>query len=410
MAAKDGSKYIGVLAGASVAGELEIVLKHVRKVSATTLDPPVDTLIIAAEDLVHISAMVDFSTSRRGAETKRPGFQTDADISGNLKLTERKLHKWVPDSDDVGLDALDTKPLRQPGGETSWNQFRVNEELFGVKSDFDEELYTTKLNRDRPDFRELEQKAIRIANEIQASPASNPHIFEERHEIMAATEGDGDMDEEERYGAVIRSAQKNGKYIPPFIRSKAGALSTASETPKTSTVVSKTISPKTTDSLSDTPRRPTASEPSSLSTRESNTRSQKQASNDVINNSISSSPSKDQTGVGPNAAAAAALSKLNITTLPSKMSLPTAKGHKGTGRDDACTKAGPRSLTTLASRVEKLKGDQVNTHRPMTDITSRLLSDREKIKLKKKAMLEGRVAELVKFGNTFKARLRCYLK
>ena len=48
----------------------------------------------------------------------------------------------------------------------SWDQFATNEKLFGVKTSFDEEVYTTKLDRSGPDFKERERKAQQIANEI----------------------------------------------------------------------------------------------------------------------------------------------------------------------------------------------------------------------------------------------------
>jgi hypothetical protein len=47
-----------------------------------------------------------------------------------------------------------------------WDQFATNEKLFGVKTSFDEEVYTTKLDRSGPDFKERERKAQQIANEI----------------------------------------------------------------------------------------------------------------------------------------------------------------------------------------------------------------------------------------------------
>jgi len=53
-----------------------------------------------------------------------------------------------------------------PSNGTSWDQFSVNEQLFGVKGCFDEDLYTTKLDRTAPDFKERERKAQKIANEI----------------------------------------------------------------------------------------------------------------------------------------------------------------------------------------------------------------------------------------------------
>ena len=44
----------------------------------------------------------------------------------------------------------------------------MNEQLFGVKAGFDEDLYTTKLDRSAPDFKEKERKAVQIANEIMS--------------------------------------------------------------------------------------------------------------------------------------------------------------------------------------------------------------------------------------------------
>ena len=48
----------------------------------------------------------------------------------------------------------------------TWDQFATNEILFGVKSSFDEEGYTTGLDCSVPDFKERERKAQQIANEI----------------------------------------------------------------------------------------------------------------------------------------------------------------------------------------------------------------------------------------------------
>jgi hypothetical protein len=49
----------------------------------------------------------------------------------------------------------------------SWDQFAANEKLFGLKTDFDEELYTTRLDRSAPDYKDREKWAIEKANEIQ---------------------------------------------------------------------------------------------------------------------------------------------------------------------------------------------------------------------------------------------------
>lgn len=58
-----------------------------------------------------------------------------------------------------------------------WDQFETNEALFGVKTTFDEELYTTKLLRG-PETRDLEREAMRIAREIEGEDTQDLHLAE----------------------------------------------------------------------------------------------------------------------------------------------------------------------------------------------------------------------------------------
>lgn len=92
-------------------------------------------------------------------------FRTDTDITQKKPAPgrERDLQAWVP-SGDATLSADDD--MFGPSNGTSWDQFTVNEQLFGVKASFDEDLYTTKLDRSAPDFKERERKAQKLANEI----------------------------------------------------------------------------------------------------------------------------------------------------------------------------------------------------------------------------------------------------
>jgi len=59
----------------------------------------------------------------------------------------------------------------------SWDQFETNAALFGVKSTFNEEIYTTKLERG-PHMRELEKHALRIAREIEGEDTKDIHLAE----------------------------------------------------------------------------------------------------------------------------------------------------------------------------------------------------------------------------------------
>ncbi len=106
----------------------------------------------------------------------RLAFRTDTDISNNNapgNAKERELQQWQPEpttTTAASLAALqgDEATFGPPGvySGVPWDQFEVNERLFGVTPKFDEEAYTTKLDRSAPGYKEKERKAEQIANEI----------------------------------------------------------------------------------------------------------------------------------------------------------------------------------------------------------------------------------------------------
>ena len=59
-----------------------------------------------------------------------------------------------------------------------------------MKTNFDEDLYTTKLDRSGKDYRERERKANQLAQEILSSGATNAHVAEERNQAPAQELGD----------------------------------------------------------------------------------------------------------------------------------------------------------------------------------------------------------------------------
>ena len=50
--------------------------------------------------------------------------------------------------------------------QTGWDQFEVNEKKFGIRTDYEEELYTTRLDRSSDKYKKMDIKAKRIADEI----------------------------------------------------------------------------------------------------------------------------------------------------------------------------------------------------------------------------------------------------
>jgi hypothetical protein len=87
----------------------------------------------------------------------------------------------------------------------------VNQRLFGVQTSFDESVYTTPLDRSAPNFKEREARASRIAKEILENSGSvtNIHLAEERGLVLGA-----DYDEEDRYGAVVRTGEAVDQVSP----------------------------------------------------------------------------------------------------------------------------------------------------------------------------------------------------
>jgi hypothetical protein len=132
--------------------------------------------------------------------TLKRQFKTDVAISKNHTTKERTLEKWTPDSN---------VPYVELDGNAEWDQFDVNQKLFGVETDYNELIYTTKVDRSGPDFKKREAEAERLAKEIEKGPAFNAHILEERGIATS-----GDVDEEEKYSSVARKEKKPVKREP----------------------------------------------------------------------------------------------------------------------------------------------------------------------------------------------------
>lgn len=127
------------------------------------------------------------------------GFRTDTDISGGTgPARERELHRWEPTAEDVAAGTVGLEEGTSSGG--TWDQFAENERLFGLKSNFDENIYTTKLDKSHPLYHQREAHAARIAKEIEGQSAKSAHVAEERG---AAWVDDSGMDEEDKYALLV---------------------------------------------------------------------------------------------------------------------------------------------------------------------------------------------------------------
>ncbi|CAG98468.1 Pbp1p [Kluyveromyces lactis] len=163
-----------------------------------------------------------------GETSQKDAFKTDTAISGAPKeLKERELQKWSPDESESF--PLNNTSLEDDNG--TWDQFAVNEKKFGIKPSFDEHFYTTRINKEDPEYQKKLNEAERIAKEIESQGASgNVHIDEDRN----IKYDDSGLDEEDKYSGVDRRGDellaqlklnakpeaKGVRYVPPSLRSQ----------------------------------------------------------------------------------------------------------------------------------------------------------------------------------------------
>ncbi|KAF9267767.1 hypothetical protein L218DRAFT_854692 [Marasmius fiardii PR-910] len=220
---KTGQRYEGVISSTSNEGDTTgVTLKDVKEITNPG-GPLKDQLFIASTNIdTWQSGPADAKL------TNGDTFRTDTDISSKkLGGSERELQAWQAPVDVPNAGAgggLGDDVTFGPGSNinTSWDQFAANEKLFNITTSFDEDLYTTKLDRNAADFKERERKAQKIANEIISATSSNPHIAEERNQA-----DDSGINEEDKYGAVVRGVNA---YIPPGARKAGVAQAAASKT------------------------------------------------------------------------------------------------------------------------------------------------------------------------------------
>lgn len=250
-----GVKYSGLLVACNLesVNGIDIVLKYPKIVDNSFADDVEElseqlgeTLLIKGGDVGELELKgPDFTLDEKWEQAKKQeaeekkikveqeqnrsgGFKTDSDISrGRGELKERELQKWTPDAGDEDSNVLNQT---LESSSSTWDQFTVNEEKFGVKSTFDEHLYTTKINKNDPNYEKKLKEAERIAKEIESQGSSgNIHVAEDRGHIV----DDSGLDEEDLYSGVDRrgndllaalkssskpSPAKPSKYVAPTLR------------------------------------------------------------------------------------------------------------------------------------------------------------------------------------------------
>lgn len=150
-------------------------------------------------------------------------FLTDTQISSKEANSgrTRELQRW-----DAGAESAAADMSLGDPNDRSWDQFAANERLYGVQSTYDENMYTTAIDRNTPEFRRKQAEADRIAREIEGSAPANAHVAEERQRDADRDDGG---DEEDKYSGVRREPalpkRAHGAYVPPSQRPITGTPS-----------------------------------------------------------------------------------------------------------------------------------------------------------------------------------------
>lgn len=201
----------------SIGCEIEINVNSGDKIKGIieSIDPKNYQIFLKNDSLVSInlSDLIDFEILNLNLfkiQLSNNKFKTDIETSNVQNKPRSEIEKWVPDE-------LPIKNLSLDDDNTSWDQFQTNEEKFGIVSEFDENLYTTRINTKNPNYLKNLEKANRLAKEIEnQSFNGNIHLAEERNLKF----DDSGIDEEDKYSGVDRNQSKSDALFESLINKK----------------------------------------------------------------------------------------------------------------------------------------------------------------------------------------------
>ena len=116
------------------------------------------------------------------------------------KAKEEKLVKYEIKEEDKNNKYINQSLEDEEN--VDWDQFELNKKVYNVVSTYDENLYTTKLDKNKI-TEEEKIFADKMYNEIMNSnkDEKNIHVLEDRGIIK---QKDNDLDEEDKYSSVIK--------------------------------------------------------------------------------------------------------------------------------------------------------------------------------------------------------------
>ena len=188
-----------------------LIINNPRRLSRTgiPLFLKESLLKIYFKEILSINYQINNNIPQEKNNNKNNAFIVDSQIAKkniNIKK-EEKLVKYEIKAEDKNNKYINQ--TLEDEEDTNWDQFELNKKVYNVTSTYDENLYTTKLDKNK--ITEEDKKfADKMYNEIMNTnkDEKNVHILEDRGVIQ---QKDNDMDEEDKYSSVIKNNTNNEK-------------------------------------------------------------------------------------------------------------------------------------------------------------------------------------------------------
>ena len=206
--------HIDLISGDSIEGLLYtidpinneyLIINNPRRLSRTgvPLFLKESMLKIYFKEISSINYEINNNTQEGKNNSKKSQFVLDSQISKkNMNKTkEEKLVKYEIKEEDKNNKYINQSLEDEEN--VDWDQFELNKKVYNVVSTYDENLYTTKLDKNKI-TEEEKIFADKMYNEIMNSnkEEKNIHVLEDRGIIK---QKDNDLDEEDKYSSVIKN-------------------------------------------------------------------------------------------------------------------------------------------------------------------------------------------------------------
>ena len=210
--------HIDLISGDSIEGLLYtidpinneyLIINNPRRLSRTgvPLFLKESMLKIFFKEISSINYEINNNTQEGKNNNKKSQFVLDSQISKkNMNKTkEEKLVKYEIKEEDKNNKYINQSLEDEEN--VDWDQFELNKKVYNVVSTYDENLYTTKLDKNKI-TEEEKIFADKMYNEIMNSnkDEKNIHVLEDRGVVQ---QKDNDLDEEDKYSSVIKINNNN---------------------------------------------------------------------------------------------------------------------------------------------------------------------------------------------------------